>query len=157
MNNALDVHCGYRVFRSGNQVVTALQNDISLSSSFLAVSLNASASNSVRRCFQETSQCALYSHNSAHYTISLRDYDDHLNERNLKRSITTLPRLFSPNVEIISRYKYFFATFGSHIITSATYGSRLQIVRVANKQLVGQVYDGLTRHLSDCFELKPRL
>ena len=130
MNNALNVHCGYRVYRSGNQAVMALQNDMSLTSSFLAVSLNASASSSVRRCFQETSQYALYSHNSVHYSISLRDYDDHLNERNLKRSITTLSRPFSPSVEIINQYKYFFATFGSHIITSATYGSRLQIVRV---------------------------
>lgn len=128
MDNTPSVHSSYHAYESGSLAASALQNDTSLAISYLAVSLNASASHSVQKCFQEKAQYALYNQNTCHYSVSVKDYGDHLNEGSLKRRINALPKPFTPSLETIKQYKGFFAMFGSHVIIGVTYGARFQIV-----------------------------
>ncbi|KAJ7779117.1 hypothetical protein B0H16DRAFT_1659274 [Mycena metata] len=103
VHDSPSVHSSYHAYKNGIAATSALERDASLAFSFLAVSLDASASHSIRRCFEEKSQYALYCINSTQYTVTLGNYN------------------------VIKEYKRFFATIGSHVIIGVTYGARFQM------------------------------
>ncbi|KAJ6573149.1 hypothetical protein DFH09DRAFT_1152398 [Mycena vulgaris] len=121
------VHSSYHAYSSGIAATSALERDASLAFSFLAVSLDVSASHSIRRCFEEKSQYALYCINSTHYTVTLGNYGAYLNEGSIQRCISGLPTPFVPSPDVIKEYKRFFGTIGSHVIIGLTYGARFQM------------------------------
>ncbi|KAL0570711.1 hypothetical protein V5O48_011245 [Marasmius crinis-equi] len=115
-------------YRSGSEAYNAFQADASLSIRYMSVSGGASASYATEKTLRKENQYAFYSFNADMYAASLRDYLDSINEPALKRGIAELPKPFNGNDKNQEKkYRDFFASYGTHVITYCTYGARCQM------------------------------
>ena len=119
-------------FRSGNDALSAFRTNSTFATRYQALSSGPSASSALSRTFLGDDQFAFYSFNMTTYKASLRGYVDFLNEHGLKRWLAELASPFpeNPGEDVLRNYKAFFNAFGSHAITSTTYGARFQLVSV---------------------------
>ena len=122
----------FLTYRSGSEAFSAFQADASLSIRYLCVSGGASASYATEKTLRRENQHAFYSFNADLYAANLRDYIDSINETALKRGIASLPTPFNGNDQThAKKYRDFFGSFGTHVITYSTYGARCQLVRLS--------------------------
>jgi hypothetical protein len=134
-------------FQDGSSVTTALQADASLSAKYMALTLDASTSYSVNKTFNNKNQYAMFAFNQTQLVVSLEDFGDKLRTNFLKSQMSkhgkfTLQPEDSPEAQVakaaklanktlVDGYRSIFKVLGSHIITGATYGARLQLVSVS--------------------------
>ncbi|KAK1230926.1 hypothetical protein PQX77_005957 [Marasmius sp. AFHP31] len=119
---------GFVTYRSGSEAHEAFQADASLSIRYMSVSGGASASYATEKTLRRENQHAFYAFNADLYSANLRDYIDDINEKALKSRIEELPQPFNgSNKDHEKKYRDFFGTFGTHVITYCTYGARCQL------------------------------
>ena len=73
-------------------------------------------------------QFAFYNLSSDAYSVSLREYFDFIDNKLLWSKIDQLPKPFTNEPAVVEAYTTFFGEMGTHVITSATYGARCNIV-----------------------------
>ena len=140
--DVLTVQGNYITYKTGTETINAFKHDDGLSVRYLAVSGDVSASYAVQKSFRRDNQYAFYSFNSLDYTAILRDYADLLNEKALLNAIEDLPTPFNGSkAKNLHAWKNFFESFGSHVVISATYGTRYQLVSRSHSTMYGFVID----------------
>lgn len=94
----------------------------------MAVSGSISANYSIAKMFQASYSYALFSYNATAIHVSVEGWGDQINEDGLKRRLKNLPKWVGDVPDTIGKYRRFFRTEGTHVITGATYGSKFQLV-----------------------------
>lgn len=88
---------------------------------------------SIDKTFSDDKQYAMYAFNQFLLTASFDDFAGAINDTDLPARLVNM-QYFDPTSpdfpNILSSYKSFFATFGSHVITGTNYGARLTLVRI---------------------------
>jgi hypothetical protein len=117
-------------YPSGTEAQRAFQNDVNLSARYFAISGNTDAAAIAGKAFRIDQQYSFFSFNAANYEAYLRNYQDYLAERGLLNRLQELVTPFptNPSQRVLRDYKAFFMSFGTHIITTALYGARYQLV-----------------------------
>ncbi|OAX36798.1 hypothetical protein K503DRAFT_801742 [Rhizopogon vinicolor AM-OR11-026] len=114
-----------RIYKNGAEAVNAMRQDVALASRFLAVTSTDVSNYPLDRWFPAADQFSLYYFHADNYLAGLQEYLDFLNESALREGVSRLPRPFTPDKEAtVLAYKTFFNTYGSHVITNASYGAR---------------------------------
>ncbi|KAF2277724.1 uncharacterized protein EI97DRAFT_415284 [Westerdykella ornata] len=116
------------LFDSGTQAASSITADASLSAKYMAVTVGVSANYSISKMFQGFYSYALFSYNQNLIQASIDSWADNIHEDNLKKRLSTLPTWDPTNDDTVGRYKRFFRSFGTHIITGTSYGGRFQLV-----------------------------
>ncbi|KAI4186371.1 MAG: hypothetical protein L6R41_003527 [Letrouitia leprolyta] len=121
-------------FKTGKDAAFAISVDSNIAARYTAVSGGASASYAIGKTFREEYQYYMFSFNEVRIHVEMQDYGKDVNEQFLLRRMSRIKPFDPRSQESIQAYKSLFATIGSHIITSATYGARLQLtVWASNK------------------------
>jgi hypothetical protein len=94
----------------------------------MAVSGDVSASYAVRKTFQHNYQYGLFAYNQVLIHVELEDFAAAVDENLLLHRLSRIDKFDSQKTEIIQQFKSLFSTIGTHIITGANYGGRLQLV-----------------------------
>ena len=94
----------------------------------MAVSGDVSASYAVRKTFQHNYQYGLFAYNEILIRVAFEDFIPAVDENLLLQRMSRIDKFDSQDTEIIRQYKSLFSTIGTHIITGANYGGRLQLV-----------------------------
>lgn len=115
-------------FKTGKDAAFAISVDSNIAARYTAVSGGASASYAIGKTFREEYQYYMFSFNEVRIHVEMQDYGKDVNEQFLLRRMSRIKPFDPRSQESIQAYKSLFATIGSHIITSATYGARLQLV-----------------------------
>ena len=119
----------YVTYRTGTEASSSLKTDVSLSARYLAVSASTSVSYSIDKTYRREDQWAMYSFNADTYLASLRNYADLLAERALANRLEQLePIGDGSNQEMLNEWKFFFASWGTHVIINSAFGARFQLV-----------------------------
>lgn len=123
------VERSFIIYRSGDEIVRALQDDPSFATRLLAVS-GGRLPSLLSRTFPRDQQFAFDSLVAVNYEASLRNFAGVLDEESFHQ---WLPKLVSPfpedpSQEDLRTYRAFFSSFGSHVVTGTTHGARSQLV-----------------------------
>lgn len=122
---------GGEIYHKGSEAVRAIQQDLSLAFRFLVVTGTDISNYPLDRWFPAADQFLLHYFHFDNYLAALRDYAKFLNESALQEGVSILPRPFTSDTETILAYKTFFNTYGSHVITNASYGARFLMVNMS--------------------------
>ena len=120
---------GYNAqFASGEDAARAIGVDSDLAAKYMAVSGGVSASYAVKKTFQKNYQYGLFAYNEILIHVELEDFAAAVDENLQLQRKRRIDKFDSQKTEIIQQYKSLFSTMGTHIITAANYGGRLQLV-----------------------------
>ena len=121
----------YLTFPSGGDASDAFKNDPSVASRFFAITGDSTVSASLGRYLRNQNQFAFFSFSQNKYFADLKDIDSLLDIGTLRAGILSLPMPFnSGNADTLTKYKQFFESYGTHVITKARYGACMQLVSV---------------------------
>ena len=119
----------YTLFKSGTDAANSFQADASLSAKYMAVSGSVDATYSINKTFHNEYQYALFAFNQHLWLTQFEDFASSIQEALIKNRVTQLKPFDSNDNAVVDTYRSFFKTMGSHCITGASYGSRMQLVR----------------------------
>lgn len=114
-------------YRSGDAALQGFTSDPGASNG-LAVVAPDTSSYPLKKSLPSGYQFAFYTLSSEAYSASLREYFDFIDNKMLWSKISKLPQPFTNESEVLDAYTTFFGEIGTHVITSATYGARCNIV-----------------------------
>ena len=115
-------------FASGEDAARAIGLDSSLAARYMAVSGGVSASYAVKKTFQKNYQYGLFAYNQVLIHVELEDFAAAVDENLLLQRLSRIDKFDTQKTESIQQYRSLFSTIGTHIITGANYGGRLQLV-----------------------------
>ncbi|KAK7688953.1 hypothetical protein QCA50_007644 [Cerrena zonata] len=127
---SMDVSTGessYTLYKSGTDAATSFQADASLSAKYMAVSGSVDATYAINKTFHNEYQYALFSYNQHLYVTQFEDFASFIQEAVIKSRINQLKPFDPTNNDVVDSYRSFFKSMGSHCITGASYGSRMQL------------------------------
>lgn len=105
------------------------QANLSLSGKYMAVSGEAQATYAVTKTFSSNRSYAFFSYNAKNFNARLSDYGDDINVKTIEPILKKVPEKFNEKEEsCVDLYRRFFRTLGTHVVTSAIYGGRFQMV-----------------------------
>lgn len=102
----------------------------------MAVSGDANLDYSITKTFQSSYQYVLMSYNQNQMLVKFDDWADMMNEPVLKTRLNNIPTFDKNSPEVVNQYQRLFRTLGSHVITSASYGGRFQLVSYVTLQIL---------------------
>jgi hypothetical protein len=95
----------------------------------MAVEIDASSNYSISKTFNQAYQYALFSFNQNLLQVGFEDFGTAINDTGIVAHLKTLPDQFDPSsTDVVKKYRSFFKTIGTHVITGANYGGRFQLV-----------------------------
>jgi hypothetical protein len=113
------------IYQSGEEVNTAFETDVSFSANYLGVSVSGSSSYSYKTEYKHDQMYAFTSSSINAYAAELRDMPGSLNPVVRKHALALPP--FSEAANVVKAYYEFFRSFGTHVITMAYSGWRIQV------------------------------
>lgn len=119
---------GFNQYAQGAEAASQIEVNASIAAQYMAVSGDANLNYSITKTFQSSYQYALMSYNQNQLLAKFDDFADSINESVLKARLGQIPTFDSTKPEIVSEYQRLFRSLGSHVITSASYGGRFQLV-----------------------------
>lgn len=125
----------YIQFESGTDAAKSFQADASLSAKYLAVSGSVDATYAINKTFHNDYQYAMFSYNQHLYFSQFEDFASSIQEQLIKNRVNQLKPFDPTDNAVIDTYRSFFKTMGSHCITGAGYGSRMQLVSLLAQYL----------------------
>ncbi|EEP80471.1 predicted protein [Uncinocarpus reesii 1704] len=103
-------------YTNGSVAASNLEADASLSGQYLAVSAGASANYSISKTFHSSYQYFMFNFRQVLLEVGLENFAENQYQR-------------ACMAHVVKTYKTFFGTFGSHVVTGTTYGSRFQLAQ----------------------------
>lgn len=123
------VDASMRTYASGSEAVQDLKGKGSLGASYQGISGNVDAGFGVYKELNSDHQYSIWTDNRPTYTERLKEPASYLNPVMIARAKSELLKPWDPNdAEVISTYYDFFTNYGTHVITSLTYGWRYSLV-----------------------------
>ncbi|KAF8319333.1 hypothetical protein DL93DRAFT_2164549 [Clavulina sp. PMI_390] len=114
-------------YADGSTAASAFETDASLAGKYLAVSASADASYAISKTFHSNTQYSLFNFQSLIYIAGLKNWAGDIDETPFITAVKRLGTWDSTNSTIITAYRNFFASYGSHAITSVQYGARYSL------------------------------
>ncbi|KAL8808108.1 MAG: hypothetical protein Q9200_004411 [Gallowayella weberi] len=144
----------YKSYASGEEAYKAISGDSSVAARYLAVTGGVSAGYAVQKSFQKNRQYGMLAYNDVLINVKFDSIASAINEGLLRQRIDRIGKWNPNNLDLVEDYRTLFRTLGSHVITGANYGSRLQLTVWSdndNQQVdqnfnvdVGVEFNGLT-------------
>lgn len=94
----------------------------------MAIGGDISANYAIQKTFQKQYQYAMFAFNQVLLEVGFDDYAKTVDEVLLLRRLRRMDPFDPRKPGVIQQYRSLFATIGTHIITGANYGGRLQLV-----------------------------
>lgn len=116
------------VFESGTEAASEFSAKMSVSAEFNCVSGSAGLSYAATSSFSSKRSYFLYSYTQKVLNVFLKDWGDRIADKVLQKALQDLPRWKENDRKLEDEYRSLFSRFGSHIITTASYGSKLSLV-----------------------------
>lgn len=120
------------IYRNGKEAFDDTKIGGRLKGRYEVVSGDVSLDMGLRHSFQDNYQYLMMSYDQKAVTASFQNWGPSLNTVALKRLVSILPDWNPENERTVHKYRGLFANAGTHIITEATYGSRLSLVRLVS-------------------------
>lgn len=123
------VDASMRTYASGSEAVQDLKRKGTLGASYHGISGNVDAGFGVYKELNSDHQYSIWTDNRPMYTERIKEPASYLNRVMIARAKSQLFKPWDPNVaEVVSIYYDFFTKYGTHVITSMTYGWRYSLV-----------------------------
>lgn len=125
----------YNSYHTGTEAFSAFQADAGLTAKYMAVSGSVSVGASINKMFSTEYSYAFFTYNANLINVFFKNWADYVAEKGLKKRLQNLGKFDAsyPDLAVIRRWKSFFKAFGTHVITSCTYGARFQLVSVQSQ------------------------
>ena len=115
-------------FSTGTEAKIATNHGGTLEGEYECVQGNVALDEGLDATFQDDFQYGLFLYNSNQLGVSLKNYKRDIAEDALRDLIAKLPPWNAMDQQVVRDYRSIFTTYGTHVITSTSYGSRLLIV-----------------------------
>lgn len=123
------VDASMRSYASGSEAVEDLKGKSTLGASYQGLSGSLDAGFGVYKEMNSDHQYSIWTDNRPTYTERIKQPASYLNPAMIARAKSELVRPWDPNdADVISAYYNFFINYGTHVITSMTYGWRYSLV-----------------------------
>lgn len=123
------VDASMRTYATGSEAVDDLKGKSTLGASYQGLSVNLDAGYGVYKELNSNHQYSIWTDNRPTYTERIKHPASHLNPAMIARAKSELLKPWDPDdAKVISSYFDFFNNYGTHIITSMTYGWRYSLV-----------------------------
>ena len=116
------------VYTDGSSAVEDIKVGGKLEGRYEVVTGDASINAGVQKQFSENYQYGLFTFYQNLLQVDFDDFKNSIDEQVMGRLIQGLDHFNGNNPDVVAAYKQIFTLLGSHIITRATYGSRLNMV-----------------------------
>ena len=117
------------VFESGTEAAAEFSAKASVSAEFSCVSGSAGLSYATTTSFNSKRSYYLYSYTQDVLNVHLKKWGDMVDDKVLLKALgDDVPPWKSDDKKAQDQYRSLFNRFGSHIITAASYGSKLSLV-----------------------------
>jgi hypothetical protein len=83
----------------------------------------------LRKALPDHYQFYFFNFNADAYSASVVGYTDYIGDPALVAKISKLPKPFSDRPDVVDAYKAFFEKYGSHVLTSVSFGAHCNMVR----------------------------
>ncbi|KAI4193184.1 MAG: hypothetical protein LQ350_008433 [Teloschistes chrysophthalmus] len=121
-------NASYNSFKSGDKAASSIAIDASLAANYMAIGGDISANYAIQKTFQKQYQYAMFAFNQVLLEVGFDDYAKTVDEVLLLRRLRRMDPFDPRKPGVIQQYRSLFATIGTHIITGANYGGRLQLL-----------------------------
>ena len=115
-------------YKSGSEALRGFEGTDPARTSRLAVYADP-ASYPLRKALPDQYQFYFFNFNVDVYSASVVGYTDYIGDPTLVEKITQLPKPFANRADVIDAYKAFFEEYGSHVLTSVSFGAHCNMVR----------------------------
>ncbi|KAL0062990.1 hypothetical protein AAF712_010121 [Marasmius tenuissimus] len=123
------VHETFINFGSGDEALAAFKANLSLLPPLFSINGGTSLLGPVAKLHSPGIRYSYYSYRESRYVAKLGDCEKYLNHSLLLEGISQLPTPFNGEDQNVKRkYKDFFASYGTHVVTAVEYGSIFQLV-----------------------------
>ncbi|KAJ8080930.1 hypothetical protein PM082_017765 [Marasmius tenuissimus] len=115
-------------FGSGDEALAAFKANLSLLPPLFSINGGTSLLGPVAKLHSPNIRYSYYSYRESRYMAKLGDCEKYLNHSLLLEGINQLPTPFNrEDQSIVRKYKDFFASYGTHVVTAVEYGSIFQL------------------------------
>ena len=114
-------------YSSGTIAASKLAAGSSLGGKYEVVSGDASVDAGISRNFNKDYQYGFFDYIDHSHDCNLNDWESYVDWDYLKQRIAILPKWDQSTKDVITQYRNFFELHGTHIITTASFGSRLSL------------------------------
>jgi hypothetical protein len=140
----------YKTFSTGFEAAKTFSVDIDAQQLHLSVAGSSGDTDfllALGKSLTNTNQYGFFAYEEQIYGATLLDWQSYLDENALLEKVKELPKSFDPETDkkAVDVYRHFFATVGSHVISSVWFGSKYNFVSAKLECLERTISDDLNR------------